>query len=172
MRAPWWLSPWREVRRLRQLVFDANVSGMRLTNEKNALISEVTTLNERNYELARQLRIAAVPAAGTGSALVGWEQQGGVKPEFCLVGVDRGAAGGKRLYASRDLGGTSFGMTAMDDPPPRWRLATAMERMLTIDKPAYGECLAHLMTVWANWARSEHEQAGISGVRTPPEISS
>lgn len=174
MNLPWWLNPWREVRRLNDAAVRADYSLARMSGRLDEMcetarqdIATIETLTGRNAELARQLAVAADAGPRSGKALVGWEQQGGARPEFVLAGVDRGRAGGKRLYASKDLGGTAFGMTEMDDPPPRWKLSTAMERMLTIDKPTYGEALAHLMRIWSNWDRAG--RPALEGAVRPPQ---
>lgn len=166
MSLPWWLNPWRERRRLLADLAHWRDEAMHMQQAANRHIATIDEQAGRLRELARQLRIAATQP-GSGQALIGWEQQGGAKPEFVLAGVDRGRAGGKRLYASKDLGGTAFGMTEMSDPPPRWKLSTAMERMLTIDKPTYGEALAHLMRIWSNWDRAG--RPALEGAARPPD---
>lgn len=87
-----------------------------------------------------------------------WQQQRGhstarkageLDPEWVMVGVDVPA--GKRLYASKDLRGSAFGV-AMDayGNGDGWH-------MLVITKPTYGECLAELQRIWQNWASEGRE---------------
>lgn len=75
-------------------------------------------------------------------------------PEFVLIGIDRKGAG-KRLIASRDLPGAALGMTAMDDPPPRFQIRAVLARTLFIDKPTYSEAMARMAEIWRNWDRDE-----------------
>lgn len=163
-RLPWWSRPWHQCRLLRRdterqgeallaqnrriIDLKRDVADLRAANAQ--LFSDNQELAAHNAELQRQLRITSAAPAGSGRAMVGWEQAGGAKPEFVIVGIDRGAAGGKRIYASRDLGGPSFGIEPQDGSPT-WKLVTFMARMLTIDKPGYGEALERMAEIWGNW---------------------
>ena len=75
---------------------------------------------------------------------------GELDPEWVMCGVDVPA--GKRLYASKDLKGSAFQL-AIDQHGngDGWHLTTTMCHMLVITKPTYGECLAELQRIWANW---------------------
>ena len=81
---------------------------------------------------------------------------GELDPEWVMVGVDVPA--GKRLYASKDLKGSAF-EAAMDafGNGDGWHLTTTMQHMLVITRPTYGECLAELTRIWANWASEGRE---------------
>ncbi len=90
---------------------------------------------------------------------------GELDPEWVMVGVDVPA--GKRLYASKDLKGSAF-QVAMDTygNGDGWHLTSTMQHMLVITKPTYGECLAELMRIWANWENEGRElPAGSTGGR-------
>jgi hypothetical protein len=97
------------------------------------------------------------------------------KPDFVLVGIPRPGAG-VRLWASRELAGTSFDMTAMDDPPPRWMIRAVMAQALAIDKPTYPEAMAQMATIWRNWdadraTTSARSQGTVRGQITPGQGS-
>ena len=81
---------------------------------------------------------------------------GELDPEWVMAGVDVPA--GKRLYASKDLKGSAFAV-AMDQfgNGDGWHLTTTMCHMLVITKPTYGECMAELMRIWANWENEGRE---------------
>jgi hypothetical protein len=88
---------------------------------------------------------------------------GELDPEWVMCGVDVPA--GKRLYASKDLKGSAFAV-AMDTygNGDGWHLTSTLCRMLVITKPTYGECLAELMRIWANWENEGRElPAGRNG---------
>ena len=90
---------------------------------------------------------------------------GELDPEWVMVGVDVPA--GKRLYASKDLKGSAF-EAAMDEHwnGDGWHLTSTMCHMLVITTPTYGECLAELMRIWANWeAEDRGLPAGQAGRR-------
>jgi hypothetical protein len=149
----WWLRPWSTALLLRAANKNQRdmIDRQRAVNDQ--LFRDNRDLADGNAELRRQLANTTAPR-GSGRALIGYEQSGGAKPEFVIVGIDRGAAGGKRIYASRDLGAPSFGAeegrfdSAM-------KLITFMARMLVIDKPTYGEALARMAEIWANWDRDD-----------------
>lgn len=149
MRLPWWLSPWREARRAQNLLAD-RIRGSAIV--EGALRESLAQMTDRTREAEResaslrgQLAAAVTDSVTSGSAL------STASPEFVLVGIPRGPGMGKRLMASRDLTVTAFAMTEYSDPPPRWKLGAILERLLVIDKPTYGEALAHMATIWANW---------------------
>lgn len=157
---PWWLRPWSEVRGLRAYAsrqrrdLQARIDSLHQTAGR-----DIKTIRDLRDELARadceigslrgQLAASVTGARTSGAAL------STAAPEFVLVGIPRGAGLGKRLQASRDITVTAFAMTEIDDPPPRWKIGAIMERLLVIDKPTYGEALAHLATIWSNWDRDE-----------------
>jgi hypothetical protein len=152
VKLPWWLNPWRKVRRIQDTAQAGWEHAHRLQNaltladqhEAEAL-DEVERLMADNAR--QQMRISEL-LAGPGATPV--HGPGGPAPEFVLVGIDRGGNLGKRVYASRDLSGTSFGMTEMHDPPPRWKVGAVMAQMLTVDGAGYAEALSKIGGIWAN----------------------
>lgn len=72
-------------------------------------------------------------------------------PEWVMCGVPL-PDGRKRLYASKSLGKASI--THKPDTgqgPASWSLGVRdMVNLVIIDRPTYGECLAHLMMMWEN----------------------
>jgi len=92
---------------------------------------------------------------------------GELDPEWVMAGVDVPA--GKRLYASKDLKGSAFHV-AMDQygNGDGWHLTSTMCHMLVITKPTYGECLAELMTIWANWDAEGRDLPAGGGTREYP----
>jgi hypothetical protein len=98
---------------------------------------------------------------------------GELDPEWVMCGVDVPA--GKRLYASKDLKGSAFQL-AMDQygNGEGWHLTTTMCRMLVIARPTYGECMAELMRIWANWeneGRKLPSGQGGTGDGTPLKVT-
>ena len=88
---------------------------------------------------------------------------GELDPEWVMVGVDVPA--GKRLYASKDLKGSAFEL-AVDEHfnGDGWHLTSTMQKMLVITKSTYGECLAELMRIWANWENEGRELPAGHGI--------
>lgn len=73
------------------------------------------------------------------------------KVEWLMAGMDRSPAG-KRLYASRDLSETDFRLAVDQHQNGQgWRVSSVLSHMLIIDRPTYGECLAEMARIWANW---------------------
>ena len=89
--------------------------------------------------------------SGNGPGRSSARRAGELNPEWVMVGVDVPA--GKRLYASRDLKGSAFAV-ALDEHynGDGWHLTTTMCRMLVVTRPTYGECMAEVLRIWANWA--------------------
>jgi hypothetical protein len=88
------------------------------------------------------------------------------KPDWILVGIPRPGVG-VRVWASRELAGTSFDMTPMDQPPPRWLIKATMAQALTVDEPGYAEAMAKVSAIWANWDREAASQARAHPVSKP-----
>jgi hypothetical protein len=74
------------------------------------------------------------------------------RPDWVMVGIPRPGVG-VRIIASRQLSGTSFDMTAMEDPPPRWVIRAIMEQALFVDKSTYQIAIMEIGQIWANWDR-------------------
>jgi hypothetical protein len=139
----WWLNPWRTAR-------EYATSAHQLARMNVALGDGNDRLRRENASLADRMRRLSAPPLG--------EPEGQMTPEFVLVGVPRGRLG-KRLMASKDLAGTALGMATVPEGV-RWKIGAVMGNMLVIDKPTYGEGLARLAEIWANWQRNaEQEQA-------------
>lgn len=88
-----------------------------------------------------------IPVHGTGHRSASASADG---VEWMMVGRDVPA--GKRLYASRNLTGTDFRLAVdqhMDGQG--WLVSSVLANMLIIDRPTYGECLAAMARIWANW---------------------
>jgi hypothetical protein len=68
--------------------------------------------------------------------------------------------------ASQDLGKTAFGMTEMNDPPPRWKISSVMANMLIIDKPDYPQALARLFEILANQDAAKAEADRLKALRS------
>ena len=81
------------------------------------------------------------------------------KPDWVLVGIPRPGRG-VRVWASRELAGTAFDMTPMDQPPPRWKITATMQQALTVDEPGYAPAMAKISEIWANWDRDAAREAG------------
>lgn len=152
MRWPWWARPdrlRRQIDELRDVCDEYKTLTARLNDENRDQQLQLTGERAKVAELSRQLTNMAAPR-GSGQAVVGWQAPGTAKPEFVLAGVDRG--NGKRLYASKDLGGTSFGGAAGDfGTNVGYTLRAVLGNMLIIDKPSYGECLEFLFRRWADF---------------------
>jgi hypothetical protein len=130
----WWLMPWSEVRLLRSALSFADASVQRLAARNSGLYAEL--------ERERQKLAAIMAAPGSPGAPSDGET------EFVLVGIARKGGQGKRLWASKDLAGTSFGMGGEFDGFPAWVIHAVMGHALTVDRPTYGEALAWLMARW------------------------
>lgn len=79
------------------------------------------------------------------------------RPEWVMVGVPR-PDGSKRLYATREIRRATF-ETIVAGAEAGWELrAEHMTNMLIIDRDSYGQCLEHLMRIWAN---AEAEARGL-----------
>jgi len=111
------------------------------------------------------LRPARIIEVGSGYSTA--RKAGELDPEWVMAGVDVPA--GKRLYASKDLKGSAFHV-AMDQygNGDGWHLTSTMCHMLVITKPTYGECLAELMTIWANWDAEGRDLPAGGGTREYP----
>lgn len=131
----WWLRPWKTCGQLRA----ANAEQSELIGMQCWTIGQYADEVRKLEDQVRRLLEPSVP-----------EGLMDAPPEFVLVGIDRGGPG-KRLMAARDLGPTSFGMTELDDPPPRWKLETVLPDVLIIDKPGYGEALHRVGEIWPGW---------------------
>jgi hypothetical protein len=143
LQIPWWLSPWREVRRIERerdvLVGQWNDQRIRI----QALTGQLAEAERQNRNLmGAQTPEGAIPSS---------EQ-----PDFVLVGIPRGQ--GKRLLAARNLAGAHFGMTDAQDPPPRWKIMATLVQPLFIDAAAYPEAMARLQEIWANWDREAQRE--------------
>lgn len=158
MRLAWWLNPWREVSRLRKAV--------------DYHAADAERLNEGNESLARKLQDSEITVAyleaelrrlaGTeGSAMLSTQ-----KPDWVLVGIPHPGTG-VRVWASRELAGTSFDMTPMEQPPPRWVIRATMAQALTVDEPGYGEAMAKITQIWHNWDREQATSARAHAVPRP-----
>lgn len=142
VRLPWWLNPWREVRVLRWQRGEQEIRIRRMAELVSEMSDNVTRLKGHLAAAERQLR---------GNLHTATADQ---KPEFVLVGIDRGPVLGKRLIAARDLPGAELGMTAIDDPPPRWQIRATLDRPLFIDGPDYATALDRMRAIWANWDKA------------------
>lgn len=140
---PWWVRPWHWARHYRMLCHDYQKLVDRQTAENRVLTS-------KNANLMNQMRVAA-QAVTPFAQVLGYEQGGGVMPEFVLVGIDRGVAGGKRIYASRELGGPAFGLIGDGANGSAYQLITKMGNLLVIDKPNYEQAMRWMGTIWRNW---------------------
>lgn len=113
-----------------------------------------------NRRLAREINEARKLLYGSPGS---FQRFGAAKPEFVIVGLDAGPGmcdgvavqARKRVMVSRDLSETILSMTAIDNPPPRWKMDAVMAKMLVIDKPTYGEALDRMGEIWRNWERDE-----------------
>lgn len=145
-------------RDLKQIIGEYRV----LTSKLN---TENTDLQARNRNLQSQLTMLAAPR-GSNRALVGWESPGTASPQFVLYGLDRGAGRGVRLYASKDVAGTSFtGAADGIGGNSGMTLRATMGNMLTIDKASHREAIEHLFTIWRNWSALPPAQ----GIEAPKE---
>jgi hypothetical protein len=99
-------------------------------------------------QLSTPLAVAVTDAQASGAAL------STAMPEFVLVGIPRPSMQGKRLYASRNIEVTAFAMTEIGTDP-HWKIGAVLRQLLVIDKPSYGQCLARMAEIWANWDREE-----------------
>lgn len=88
------------------------------------------------------------------------------KPDWVLVGIPRPGVG-VRVWASRELAGTSFDMTPMEQPPPRWVIRATMAQALTVDEPDYGAAMARVTQIWHNWDREQEASARAHAVPRP-----
>jgi hypothetical protein len=152
---PWWLNPWKAYRRLDQM---ARWQDERLKNQQeNAqkLRSELIRKQQVIQQLEANLRAALNQKTGG----ISMEQA----PEFVMVGIERGNGSGKRIIASKELGSTSFGMTPIESPPPRWMIESVLSNALFVDAPTYGAALDRVAHIWANWERDKPQPAELTG---------
>ena len=113
------------------------------------VIRGIERVTGETYDYERDLWRRQAAAAGAGGEL---------DPEWVMVGVDVPA--GKRLYASKDLKGSAFQVASQilgSGSGDGWYLTTTMCHMLVITRPTYGECMAELMRIWANWENEGRE---------------
>jgi hypothetical protein len=142
VKVPWWLRPWGEVLRLRRAVdYHANEAD-RLAEGNNSLAAKLRVQSETVLFLEAELRRLAGTERG---AMLSTQ-----KPDWVLVGIPRPGVG-VRVWASRELSGTAFDMTPMDQPPPRWKITATMAQALTVDEPDYGAAMAKVTQIWHNW---------------------
>lgn len=150
---PWWLRPWHSYLALQA----ASVEQSKMIMSQFTLINELktarTALREENARLQQKVDQLLHPVA-TSTPEGAFE----VQPDFVMVGITRPGGAGKRLIASSHLGGTHFGMTPENKPPPRWVLEATMGEALFIDKPGYPEALAQVSVIWGNRERSNREE--------------
>jgi hypothetical protein len=82
-------------------------------------------------------------------------------PRFVMVGIDadRGMC---RLYASRDVKSTAWGLRDRPDYTTAWHVDADMQHVLIIDKPSWGEAFAHAFTIWDNEDREAGRRQALS----------
>lgn len=173
---PWWLNPWGEMARLREVNeillgrlelqrkqvgnFQASVETITtLKNELAWMRRELAATEAQSSRLRGQLSAAVTDAKISGSALAT------DMPEFIMTGIPRGA--GKRIQVSRHVEVTAFTMTEPGEGEPRFKIGAILRRLLVIDKPTYAECLAHLAVIWGNQDR-EAQPRGEGILRAAP----
>jgi hypothetical protein len=135
--------PWREIRRLR----DLSISQRHVADLQTALNK---TLTSKIADLESQIRGMLRPAVPEGAVSTGM-------PEFVMVGVDRSGQG-KRIIASKEPTVLAFGMTEMNDPPPRWKIESVMPNALFIDGTGYADAMAKLEVIWRSWEAQQRER--------------
>jgi hypothetical protein len=136
--------PWRTRRQLADVI---RLMTAELTDRERR-ISELCTTAEQDTATIAFLEAELRRLAGTERGAMLSTQ----KPDWVLVGIPRPGVG-VRVWASRELAGTSFDMTPMDQPPPRWKIAATMAQALTVDEPDYGAAMAKITEIWHNWDR-------------------
>jgi hypothetical protein len=152
-----WRWPWRTRQQLRKVI-----SG--LTDELTDRERRITDL----CETAAQDQTTIAFLEGELRRLSGTQHSAMLstqRPDWVLVGIPRPGVG-VRVWASRELAGTSFDMTPMDQPPPRWVIKATMAQALTVDEPDYGAAMAKITEIWRNWdaeaARTEARAHAVS----------
>jgi hypothetical protein len=146
VRLPWWLNPWREVRRYRVAADFAGQQAREMLISLSERNTGIIRLNREIASLRGQLAAAVTDARTSGAAL-------STAPEFIMAGIPRGPGMGKRIQVSREVEVTAFAMTEMGQGEPRFKIGAIMARLLVIDKPTYAECLAYLAMIWENQDR-------------------
>jgi hypothetical protein len=141
-RKRWDLHPWRTIRELREDAESMRAALVQLTEEAGRQHKANAKLKADNGALRDQVRRLLKPDVPEGVTDMGLD--------FVMVGFDRGPGLGKRLMASRDLGKTAFGMTEMDDPPPRWKIQSVMANMVVMDERNHPDAMARLFGIWAS----------------------
>lgn len=131
--------PWRHIRHLQKVCEDYRSLTARLNRELS---------NERAVS-AQLMSDNLILASGAASDVPADHEVCTGNPEFVMVGIAR-PDGTKRLIASRVPSVLSFGMTGMDDPPPRWKIHATMPNAAFIDRGDYAQATAQLWTMWAN----------------------
>jgi hypothetical protein len=157
--------PWRTIRaqrtrlaQLRACLAESREVNQALGRRITGLLDDTKAQKRMIGDLKAVVRALQEPQEPAGVTSMGLD--------FVLTGFDRGGGLGKRLMASRHLAKTSFGMTEMDDPPPRWQIRSTMTNMLIIDKPTYGEALDRLAEIWRNW-----DQKALPAQKALPNLS-
>lgn len=141
---PWWVNPWPIARNARsQLALNRA-----LVRELDDQVKMKTAAETRCAYLEGELRSAVGAAGGALSSQ---------KPDWILVGIPRPGRG-VRVWASRELSGTAFDMTPVDEPPPRWQIKATMAQALTVDEADYGAAMAKITMIWRNWDRAQEEK--------------
>jgi hypothetical protein len=151
----WWLNPWHEAAMLRKAAegYEQRIDDLCGTARMDTaaiieLEHQLATASRTAAQLRSQLATAVTDSRTSGSAIAT------AMPEFVLVGIPRPSMQGKRLYASRNIEVTAFAMTEMGTDP-HWKIGAVLRQLLVIDKPSYGQCLARMAEIWANWDREE-----------------
>lgn len=155
---PWWLFPWPQAKRAAAHIALSKAFTRELEQQARVLLDRDRRIDDL-CETARQdiATIAYLESElrkATGTVTGALSSQ---KPDWVLVGIPRPGRG-VRVWASRELSGTAFDMTPMDEPPPRWLIKATMAQALTVDEPGYAEAMAKVSTIWANWDRASQEK--------------
>lgn len=154
---PWWLFPWPQARRTRQhiLLNKAMMRELELQarwlRERDQRIDDLCETADQDIETIARLESELRKATGTVTGALSSQ-----KPDWVLVGIPRPGRG-VRVWASRELSGTAFDMTPLDEPPPRWQIKATMAQALTVDEPDYGAAMAKITVIWRNWDRAQEK---------------
>jgi hypothetical protein len=147
---PLWLWPWPQAKRT-QAQIALNKTLVRELEQQARIVAlkdeVIATRDETIRILGYELRSAVGAQGGALSSQ---------KPDWVLVGIPRPGLG-VRVWASRELSGTAFDMTPMDQPPPRWVIKATMAQALTVDEPDYASAMAKVAAIWKNWDRSQEK---------------
>jgi hypothetical protein len=161
---PWWLWPWPQAKRNQAHI----ALGKALTRELEQQAADYEQRIDDLCETARQdmatiahLEGELLKATSTVTGALSTQ-----RPDWVLVGIPRPGAG-VRVWASRELSGTAFDMTPMDEPPPRWQIKATMAQALTVDEADYAVAMAKISTIWQNWDRTAREETHTADAGRP-----